>query len=190
MISEETRTYDRYGRLAEIRSDGKSVRYSYDKAGRVARQDVDGRTIAFSYTKYGRLADKTLSGALGVLSNVRYWYGKDGKIVARLANGISQKYFYDAKGQLLKVVALDGTVCERYAYDPILDEECSATVSVKSQLATSKQITTHYIGGIEVEIWANVYLEMVVMSENGERMSINSIEYKDKHFACFIEKEE
>ena len=132
VLSEETRTYDRYGRLAEIRSDGKSVRYSYDKAGRVARQDVDGRTIAFSYTKYGRLADKTLSGALGVLSNVRYWYGKDGKIVARLANGISQKYFYGAKGQLLKVVALDGTVCERYAYDPagnILEKEIGGKVT-------------------------------------------------------------
>ena len=132
VISEEARTYDKHGRLSENRSGGKSVKYAYDKAGRVARQDVDGRTVAFAYTKHGRLAAKTLSSALGLLSDVRYWYGKDGKIVARLANGISQKYVYDAKGQLVRVVALDGTVCERYVYDPagnILEKEIDGKVT-------------------------------------------------------------
>ncbi len=115
--TEERRIYDRYGRLTEISSFGKSVKYAYDSKGRVSRQTVDGTPIDYVYTKYGQLAGKYLGGKANPEASVEYEYSKSGQIVARTANGIRQTYEYDGRGQLLAVRNADGTDAERYAYD-------------------------------------------------------------------------
>ena len=117
-FSEEVRRHDRYGRLVEISSDGKSVKYEYGRNGRIERQVIDGKTVLFGYTKYGRLQSKTLLSGNSKLAELKYWYGADGKITARLANGSIQNYQYDLKGQLLAVTDADGKEIEKYAYDP------------------------------------------------------------------------
>ena len=117
-FSEEIRRYDRYGRLVEISSDGKSVKYEYGRNGRVEKQIIDGKTVLFGYTKHGRLQSKTLLSGDSLLAELKYWYGVDGKITARLANGVIQHYRYDLKGQLLAVTDADGKETEQYAYDP------------------------------------------------------------------------
>ena len=115
--TEERRTYDRYGRLAEICSFGKSVKYAYDAKGRVSRQTVDGTPIDYAYTKYGQLAGKYLGGREKPDAAVEYEYSKSGRIVARTANGVRQAYEYDGRGQLLAVKNADGSDAERYCYD-------------------------------------------------------------------------
>ena len=115
--TEERRIYDRYGRLTEISSFGKSVKYAYDAKGRVSRQTVDGTPIDYVYTKYGQLAGKYLGGKQNPEASVEYEYSKSGQIVARTANGARQTYEYDKKGQLLAVKDAGGNAVERYAYD-------------------------------------------------------------------------
>ena len=114
---DERRLYDRYGRLSEIRSFGRSVKYLYDANGCVSRQVVDGTPIDYTYTKYGRLAGKYLGGKLNPEASVEYEYAESGQIVARTANGVRQAYEYDGRGQLLAVKNADGSDAERYAYD-------------------------------------------------------------------------
>ncbi|MBR3823549.1 MAG: hypothetical protein IKJ37_18250, partial [Kiritimatiellae bacterium] len=144
-FSEETRRYDRYGRLVEISSDGKSVKYEYGRNGRIEKQIIDGKTVLFGYTKYGRLQSKTLLSGDNAIVELKYWYGADGKITARLANGSIQHYRYDLKGQLLAVTDADGKEVEKYTYDPagnILEKtvngkKTSYTYDKANQLVTS-----------------------------------------------------
>ena len=115
--TEESRSYDKYGRLTEIRSFGSSVKYYYDTKGRVARQTVDGTPIDYTYTRYGQLAGKYLGGREKPDAAVLYEYSQAGKLVARTANGARQTYEYDGRGQLLAVKNADGSDAERYVYD-------------------------------------------------------------------------
>ena len=63
VVSKETRTYDRLGRLAATTAGfGSQVTYAYDSKGRLVRQTVDGTPIDYAYTKYGQLAGKYLGG--------------------------------------------------------------------------------------------------------------------------------
>lgn len=57
---EELRSYDKFGRLTSITSQGKTVEFHYNARNQLEKQVVDGRTILFSYTKYGQLRKKTL----------------------------------------------------------------------------------------------------------------------------------
>ena len=113
----EKRIYDRFGRLSEIFSFGKSVKYFYDVKGRVSRQIIDGTPIDYEYTKHGFLAGKYLGGRKEPISSVVYEYSKSGRIVARSVNGKRTAYEYDGRNQLLAVKDSDGNDIERYSYD-------------------------------------------------------------------------
>ena len=113
----EERTYDRYGRLTEIRSDGKSVKYEYDRENRLARQIIDNIPVDFEYTKYNQLAAKYFGGKLQPVSTLRYFYAPDGTIVAREVGGELQRYTYDKRGQLLAVLDAQNRPVEQYTYD-------------------------------------------------------------------------
>ena len=113
----EERTYDRYGRLTEIRSDGKSVKYEYDRENRLARQIIDNIPVEFEYTKYNQLAAKYFGGKLQPVSTLRYFYAPDGTIVAREVGGELQRYTYDKRGQLLAVLDAQNRPVEQYTYD-------------------------------------------------------------------------
>ena len=115
---EETRSYDKFGRLVEITSDGKSVKYSYDAKNRLSMQTADNMPIEFSYTKYGQLENKTLGGKLKPVSSLTYIYTKSGQIAGRVVDGKHQMYDYDKKGQLLSVADRHGNIAESYVYDP------------------------------------------------------------------------
>ena len=72
-------------------------------------------------------------------------------------------------------------------YDEELDLVYQTYVDVDYQLATSKQITHDTLTGREVEIWANVFMEMTETNGlTGEITSLAYREYKDLHFYCFI----
>ena len=130
----EERTYDRYGRLTEIRSDGKSVKYEYDRENRLARQIIDNIPVDFEYTKYNQLAAKYFGGKLQPVSTLRYFYAPDGTIVAREVGGELQRYTYDKRGQLLpgRTVHLrqggehSGKIHERRSHDIHLRQGKSA----------------------------------------------------------------
>ena len=113
----EKRIYDKFGRLSEIFSFGKSVKYFYDVKGRVSRQVIDGTPIDYEYTKNGFLTGKYLGGRKEPISSVVYEYSKSGKIVARSVNGKRSTYEYDGRNQLLAVKDSDGNDIERYSYD-------------------------------------------------------------------------
>ena len=113
----EERTYDRYGRLTEICSDGKSVKYEYDRENRLARQIIDNIPVDFEYTKYNQLAAKYFGGKLQPVSTLRYFYAPDGTIVAREVGGELQRYTYDKRGQLLAVLDAQNRPVEQYTYD-------------------------------------------------------------------------
>ena len=113
----EERSYDRYGRLTEIRSDGKSVKYEYDRENRLARQIIDNIPVDFEYTKYNQLAAKYFGGKLQPVSTLRYFYAPDGTIVAREVGGELQRYTYDKRGQLLAVLDAQNRPVEQYTYD-------------------------------------------------------------------------
>ena len=132
---EETRNYDKFGRLVEITSDGKSVKYSYDAKNRLAMQMVDNMPIEFDYTKYGQLENKTLGGKLKPVSSLTYLYTKSGQIAGRVVDGKHQMYSYDKKGQLLTVADLHGNVVESYTYDPA-GNILSKTVDGKTTINT------------------------------------------------------
>ena len=113
----EKRIYDKFGRLSEIFSFGKSVKYFYDAKGRVSRQVIDGTPIDYEYTKNGFLAGKYLGDRKEPISSVVYEYSKSGRIVARSVNGKRSTYEYDGRNQLLAVKDPDGNDIERYSYD-------------------------------------------------------------------------
>ena len=72
-------------------------------------------------------------------------------------------------------------------YDEELDLVYQTYVTVDYQLALSKQITHDTHRGREVEIWANVFMEMTETNGlTGEITSLAYREYKDRHFHCFI----
>ncbi len=60
LILSEIKMYDQYGRLSEIRSGNKVVKYVYNEKNQLAAQIVDGVKISFEYTKYGQLKKKIM----------------------------------------------------------------------------------------------------------------------------------
>ena len=155
LLTSESRTYDRFGRLAETAAGfGAKVTYAYDAKGRLARQLVDGSPIDYAYTKYGRLAGKYLGGLRNPDAAVEYEYSKSGKILARTANGVRQTFEYDRKGQLVSVKDADGNAVERYAYDragnmvrkTLAGKTTTFTFDAANQLVSSTcdGVTTHY----------------------------------------------
>lgn len=115
---DEHKTYDKFGRLSQIKSGAKTITYTYNSKNQLVTQNINGVPVEFSYTKYGQLDSKVLGGKLNPISSLAYSYTKDGMISARLVNGVMQNFEYDAKGQLLKVVDLSGKAVEEYVYDP------------------------------------------------------------------------
>lgn len=155
VTSSESRTYDRFGRLAETAAGfGAKVTYAYDAKGRLARQTVDGSPIDYMYTRRGQLAGKYLGGKLNPDAAVEYEYSKSGKILARTANGVRQTFEYDKKGQLLAVKDSDGNAVERYAYDKagnmmkkmVAGKTTTFTFDAANQLVSSTcdGVTTRY----------------------------------------------
>ena len=155
VVSKETRTYDRLGRLASTTAGfGSTVTYAYDSKGRLARQTIDGAPIEYEYTKYGQLAGKYLGGKANPDASVTYEYSKSGQIVARSANGVRQTYAYDKKGQLLAVKDSDGHAVESYTYDKagnmlkktVGGKTTTFTFDSANQLvsSTTDGVTTHY----------------------------------------------
>ena len=58
--TKEFRTYDKYGRLKKIVSDGKTVEYVYNDRNQIQQQIIDGKIIEFAYGRYGQLKSKRL----------------------------------------------------------------------------------------------------------------------------------
>ena len=115
---QEFRQYDSNGRLTEIRSGDKQVKYVYNSRNQLAMQVVDNVPIEFTYTKYGQLESKTLGGKAAPVATLKYLYRKDGMIAGRVVDGKCQMYTYDKRGQLLQVADMQGNVAEKYVYDP------------------------------------------------------------------------
>ncbi len=113
----EIRTYDKYGRLVAIKSQGKSVVYQYNSRNQLVAQIADKIPIEFTYTKYGQLETKTLGGKAAPISTLKYIYSSDGMITGKVVDGKFQMYSYDKRGQLLRVTDMQGNVAESYVYD-------------------------------------------------------------------------
>ena len=151
---QEFRQYDSNGRLTEIRSGDKHVKYVYNSRNQLAMQVVDNVPIEFTYTKYGQLESKTLGGKAAPVATLKYLYRKDGMIVGRVVDGKYQMYKYDKRGQLLQVADMQGNVAEKYVYDPagnilsktIAGKTTSYTYDKANQLVSSVYDgkTTHY----------------------------------------------
>ena len=114
----EIKTYDEYGRLVSIKSNGKTVLYQYNSRNQLVAQIVDKIPIEFTYTKYGQLETKVLGGKAAPISTLKYIYSADGMIAGRVVDGKFQMYSYDKRGQLLRVADIQGNVAENYVYDP------------------------------------------------------------------------
>lgn len=145
LILSETKTYDKFGRLAEIKSDGKNVKYLYNDKNQLFAQIIDNIPVEFSYTRYGQLESKILGGKINPISSLKYLYSKDGMIAGRVVDGKFQMYSYDKKGQLLQVADMQDKVAEAYKYDPagnilsktINGKTTSYTYDKANQLVTS-----------------------------------------------------
>ena len=75
-------------------------------------------------------------------------------------------------------------------YDEVLGVSYEICIAVNRRLANSRQIVHDTLTGREVEIWANVILEMTATNGlTGEVSTVASAEYKDRHFYCFIPRE-
>lgn len=116
--SEETREYDKTGRLVKIAQNNSVVEYGYDKYNRVIHQLVNGCLIEFEYNKMGQLLRKAIFDKNGkILSELKYVYSGNGTLTGREANGETVTYRHDPKGQLIAVMN-EANQCERYVYDP------------------------------------------------------------------------
>ena len=151
---QEFRQYDSNGRLTEIRSGDKHVKYVYNSRNQLAMQVVDNVPIEFTYTKYGQLESKTLGGKAAPVATLKYLYRKDGMIAGRVVDSKYQMYTYDKRGQLLQVADMQGNVAEKYVYDPagnilsktIAGKTTSYTYDKANQLVSSvcDGKTAHY----------------------------------------------
>lgn len=56
----ESRSYDKYGRLKKIVSDGKTVEYVYNARNQIHQQIINGKIIEFTYGKFGQLKSKRM----------------------------------------------------------------------------------------------------------------------------------
>ena len=56
----ELRSYDEYGRLTKIVSEGKTLEYIYNDNNQIHQQIINGSIIEFTYTKYGQLKRKRM----------------------------------------------------------------------------------------------------------------------------------
>lgn len=145
----ETKTYDEFGRLVEIQSDGKIVKYLYNDKNQLAAQIIDGIPVEFGYNRYGQLETKILGGKLAPISTLKYLYSKDGMIAGRLVDDKFQMYSYDKKGQLLQVADMQGNVAEQYVYDPA-GNILSKTIDGKTTTYTydkANQLVTSTVAG-------------------------------------------
>ena len=57
---EETRSYDKYGRLQKIVAGGKTLEYVYTPKNQIHQQIINGKIVEFSYNKYGQLKSKRM----------------------------------------------------------------------------------------------------------------------------------
>jgi RHS repeat-associated protein len=118
--------YDKYGRLAAMNDEGKTVTYNYDNQSRISVRKADNIPVYYTYTRFGQLESKSLGSPFPLSDNskavpmayIKYFYSPDGQITARDVSGNKQNYQYDLKGQLLAVVDATGKAVEQYVYDP------------------------------------------------------------------------
>ncbi len=60
VMMDETRFYDKYGRLQKIVSQGKTLEYVYTSKNQIHQQIINGTIIEFTYNKYGQLKSKRM----------------------------------------------------------------------------------------------------------------------------------
>lgn len=126
-----TYDYDALGRAIRVTSAGGAVaEFRYDPAGRLSTSTVDGTSIHHRYLGGLLLADYDAAGAPVRLRS--FHPGLIGPIVETTASGIAFLH-YDHRLDLIATTGADGTVIDRYRYDPF------GTVAVRGPTGTSRQ---------------------------------------------------
>ncbi len=109
-----TYTYDEDNRLKTLTNAGNNASYAYDAFNRRVSKTVNGVKTNFIYDN-----DEIIADYVPNILSAEYVFGEDLDELLTMQRGANSYYYhYDGLGSVTDVTKPDGTIAERYDYDP------------------------------------------------------------------------